>query len=58
MLLAIKEHREFGFLFDGEYFNYCKYRVKTEQAILKQKYVWEQSQPMSNPQVNYSPPII
>lgn len=53
-----RDNQKFGFLFGGEYFNYYQYRVTTEQAILKQKYVREQSQPMSYPQVNYGPPIV
>lgn len=52
-----RDNPKFGFLFGGEYFNYYQFRVTTEQAILKQKYVREQSQPMSYP-LNYGPPPI
>lgn len=51
-----RDNPKFGFLFGGEFFNYYQYRVTTEQAILKQKYVREQSQPMSYP-LNYGPPM-
>lgn len=51
-----RDNPKFGFLFGGEYFNYYQYRVTTEQAILKQKYVREQSQPMTYP--SYGPPPI
>ncbi|KZS12402.1 calcium homeostasis endoplasmic reticulum protein [Daphnia magna] len=50
-----RDNPKFGFLFGGELFNYYQYRVTTEQGILKQKYVREQSQPMSYP-LNYGPP--
>lgn len=52
-----RDNPKFGFLFGGEFFNYYQFRVTTEQAILKQKYVREQSQPMSYP-LNYGPPPI
>lgn len=50
-----RDNPKFGFLFGGELFNYYQYRVTTEQAINKQKFVREQSQPMSYP-INYGPP--
>jgi len=48
-----RDNPKFAFLFGGEFFNYYQFRVTTEQAILKQKTVREQSQPMSYPATNY-----
>ena len=50
-----RDNPKFSFLFGGEFFNYYQYRVTTEQAILKQKQIREQSQPMGYPG-SYGPP--